>query len=374
MTKMTKALAISAMLTTALIPVGAYALCVGGACPPPTNFPCAPTNFNPANPAASGYVDVFSDDFTSVGTSTIDLSATGNTGYHWYTKHPFGGGTQPSGDFSIGSSSELVITPSSGNNYNQDAIATAYPNSSAANGEQWIGTAFGGGAYFQAVFAFDGPTVVNSGYAGWPAFWSMSVEHWANVGGDNWPGQSTSPNFTHFIEDDFFEYDDSSNANFWGSGLWDWSNVYQASCPTGYQANGFCGILNAGNRQGSDNGIDTILLSNPARSVTWNTTTYHTLGALWVPGTPANGNIGSREIFFDGVMAPAQAGSSAINNTTSWTDGTMPLPASLPNSPEIWSIHDKQNVVMVLGSGVSQPFHIKSVQVWQIPGCGTVVH
>ncbi len=359
-----KIIAVTTTALTVLAAAGAaYASCTGP-CPPPTNFPCTPTNFDPTNPAASGYQLVQSDNFASVGTSTIDMSNTGNPGFHWYLRQPFGGPPEPSSDFTTDANG-LVIT-NSGAGFN---ITTAYPNSGAANGQQWVGTAFGNGGYFEIKMAFDGPTVAAcASTCGYPTFWSMDVGHWANVGGDHWPGQAAG--FTHFIEDDFFEWDTSGFAiNDWGSGIWDWSGPFNGPCGSGYQLNGFCGILNDG--RASANGVNTIFISNAAESITWNNTMFHTLGAVWVPGNAANSNTGYRDIFFDGAEAKTRG--SHLTNKTSWADGTM-TPSSLPASPEVWSIHDLDSIVVNIAGAVGVPFHVAYVNIWQIPGCGTVAH
>src|SRR6266576_1762638 len=167
--------------------------------PPPPVSLCDPGNtFDPCHPEASGYQIAFEDHFPSL--AALDNNNTGNFGYHWYRLQPFGFTPPPATDFTLDSGGGLVQTPTSLAVTN--TIQTAYPNANATNGEKWVGTSFGPG-YFEATFAFDGPGVNTNN--GWPAWWAMAVEHWANVGGDQWPGQVAG--FTHYIEDDFFEYD-----------------------------------------------------------------------------------------------------------------------------------------------------------------------
>jgi hypothetical protein len=338
--------------------IGTYAwACMIGAS---TNFPCIPVSFNPANPAASGYQIVFQDTFAD--TSTIDMADTAAPGFHWYRRKPFGYTTEPAANIVI-SGGHLVLTTTA--NTAGIMISTAVPVNGAANGAGWVGTAFGNGAYFEAQFAFDGPSVYAAGFGdvGWPAFWGMSVEHWANIGGDQWPGQPAG--YTHFIEDDFFEYDNTGNQNFWGTGIWDWSGTYAVTCP----ASGFCGILNDGRT--SAHGVNNIYLTTTAGSPVWNTSTFHTLGHLWVHGDANNSQQGFTQTFMDGQAAITNsAGSSQVP----WTHTTMPSPDALPGSPQVWNIHDDQKLVVVLGTGNNLPFHVKFVKVWQIPGCGTIAH
>src|ERR1019366_8665997 len=81
----------------------------------------------------------------------------------------------------------------------------------AIDAEQFQGLAFGGGAYLEATLKFDGwqaqVSNPNSISAGYPAFWSMAIEHLAqtSIGADQWPGQVAG--YEHFSEIDFLEYD-----------------------------------------------------------------------------------------------------------------------------------------------------------------------
>ena len=363
-----KVIAAATTVIVSLVAVGAYARCTGGSCPPPVNFPCTPTSFNPTNPAASGYQLVQSDNFASVGTSTIDMANTGNPGFHWYLRKPFGYTTEPSTDFTTDANS-LIMTASV--NTAGINLTTAYPNGSAANGLSWVGNAFGSGGYFEIKMAFDGPTVqACAATCGNPSFWGMGVSHWANVGGDQWPGQAAG--FTHYIEDDFFEWDTSGFAiNKWGSGIWDWYGTYNVTC------SGFCGILNDG-RTGA-NGYNNIFLgSNSGGAITWNNSTYHTLGNLWIAGNAANSFAGSRTIYFDGLLASSNGAPG--NPTVNWTTTAMPAPSGtggnggVGSTPQLWSVHDLDSIVVNLGGPIGVPFHIAYVNVWQIPGCGTVAH
>ena len=113
----------------------------------------------------------------------------------------------------------------------------------------WKGTAFGGGAYFEATFSFNPADVNNvSGAHGWPSFWADPVEHGAeqSVFSDNWVGQANG--FVHFLEMDFFEY------NVWGydnklfaynGTVIDWSGVYVTGSAAGYPVH----LQNTYNRQ-----------------------------------------------------------------------------------------------------------------------------
>ena len=316
--------------------------------------PCTPVAFDPTNPAGSGYVKVFSDTFPNG--STIDLANSQAPGFHWYIAGIFGG-VEPAGDFTFDANG-LIITQAANGNLNQ-AMTTAI-----GSGSTYRGTVFAHGGYFEVVMAFNQATVSGNG---WPAFWGEAIEHIQNnrATADQWPGQAVG--FEHFVEDDFFEWD-IQDVKRWGSAVVDWSNVNGASCPAGYHAAGYCQIYNL-NGIGGNNGFNNVFLCANAScpTVTW--TNFNTLGHLWVAGDANNGQHGYTQTFFNGVEAkPGASGDSIVP----WTDGVMPTPANLPNSPEVWAIHDQRSLAIILGAGVNQAFHIKQVNIWQIPGCGTM--
>lgn len=351
---------------------GAYADC--GVAPPPT---CSPVGtFDPANPAASGYSLVFSDTFTN--SSTIDMADTGNAGFHWYRRQFFGYPTEAAANI-VTSSGHLVLA---GNNHAGYEIATAAPN---ANTQGWIGNVFRGGAFFEASIAFDGPAVVAGGYNGFPAFWSMAVEHMANKGASQVAGKPAG--YENFTEDDFFEYSssgDPSHAYTWGIHNW-YQYASTPACTAGYRAgaNQYCDIVNLN----AGTAYNNAFVHKPGGvTITWNPTTFHTIGHLWVPGNAANSNLGYRQAFIDNLAAEAGAGTGAFAplGKVGWTH-TLPINVdTLQNpglcsgtcggSPQAFSIQDEQGLVVILGSGPSQPYHINAVRIWQIPGCGTIAH
>ena len=65
----------------------------------------------------------------------------------------------------------------------------------------WQGTAFGGGAYFQATISWTG---AYSGSGGWPSFWSNDIEHMIGSSAAQWQGQASG--YGNWIEPDFMEY------------------------------------------------------------------------------------------------------------------------------------------------------------------------
>ena len=143
-----------------------------------------------------------------------DISPDGGGLHDWYLREFFGYPTTAASCLSIDAG---ILSINCGGNYNYQ-LATAGP---AATAQGWIGHAWGGGAYFEAQLAFD-PTLTSSG---WPAFWSMAIQHLAGKAADQWPGQPTG--FDHFIEVDFFEYDTvGSSVHSYGGAMHDWFGSY----------------------------------------------------------------------------------------------------------------------------------------------------
>ncbi len=101
--------------------------------------------------------------------------------------------------------------------------------------------AFGGGAYFEAVFRFDPEDTINAKGVGWPSWWAMAIEHLAGLPMQQWPGQPSG--YDHFIETDFFEYDvwSFSPHNEYGGAMHDWFGIWKSTCP-----NNYCNVSNAG--------------------------------------------------------------------------------------------------------------------------------
>ena|ERR1017187_2850617 len=278
----------------------------------------AGATFDATNPAATGYVPTFDDEFNSL--STIDINNTKVPGFKWYVQYPFGSAHALAGDFSV-TSGVLTITPTTANM----GITTVVKD--GAGGVR--GQVFGQGYYAEARIAFDNTQVITAN--GWPAFWGESVHHILTL--DRWPGQPTG--YAHFIEDDFFEYDTAagSGANSYGGAWHDWYGIYNVTCSL------FCNVTN--------NGVISL------GSTTW--TSFHTVGRLYIPGTPANGMQGSSTSYFDGV---------AVGTPLTWT-GVRPGTAP-PSGTFEFSVIDNDQMTIVVGSGAGLPLQVDYVRVWQI--------
>ena len=285
--------------------------------------------FDPNNPAASGYSLVFDDEFKTV--ATIDINNTQLPGFNWYVQYPFGPEVTPPTDINV-TNGVLTLSPQPGDGSAGGWLATAVKTNS--NPEGYNGCAFGGGFYVEAKISFD-PTNIGAG-TGWPSFWGESLQH--IIGGalpaDQWPGQAVG--YVHFIEDDFFEYDTyGSGVDTFGGNFIDWYGIYNVTCSP------FCQIWNSAH-----------YLNTVPAGTNWDS--WHTIGQLWIPGTPSNGYAGSVQWYFDGI---------ATTDLVTWVDSGVGSPP--PTGNFIYSIIDQQSLVIVLDTGTTTPMKVKYVRVWQ---------
>ena len=300
--------------------------------------------FDPNNPAASGYSLVFDDEFKTV--ATIDINNTQLPGFNWYVQYPFGAEVTPPTDINV-TNGVLTLSPQPGDGSANGWLATAVRvEPTASNPEGYNGCSFGGGFYVEAEISFD-PTNVGEG-VGYPAFWAESLEHIINAG-QQWPGQAAG--YSHFVEDDIFEYDTYSGwgANTFGGTVIDWYGIYNVTC------SGYCKVWNfplapLGTFQ------NAIVYLDP--SIVW--TQFHRIGQLYTPGTLSNGYAGSLQWYFDGVSIPDFV--TWVDNGASYQAGLISPP---PTGNFAFSIIDQQSLVLSLKAGTTSPLKVKYVRVWQ---------
>ena len=278
--------------------------------------------FDPNNPAASGCQLVFHDEFDSA--STIDLNASGLPGFNWYPQQFFGRPPTSSNYIKV-ANGELTLSGMDATSFY--TLASAAPSTNAAG---YVGRAWGGGAFIESRFHFD-PALMNTN--GWPAFWSMAIEHMARPGiADQWPGQAAG--YAHFIEDDFFEYDTYAfaGAQSYGAALHDWYGIWN---PTA----GYSNIFNQTN----------FVVHTPAGT---DFNQFHTYAQLWVPST--NGQAAFVINYFDGSPL------SQVN----WVGAGPGTPP--PSGSSLFSILDQDHLALCLGTGVGEPMVFDWVRVWQL--------
>ncbi|WP_440637724.1 hypothetical protein ACSHT2_27150 [Bradyrhizobium sp. PUT101] len=282
----------------------------------------------PPQAAAVGYkVRTFATAFTA---QEVDVANTARQGFKWYPYRFFG---------SVPKLDSLVL--------NQDGSITLLGDVTGPNGEiasavdvsgpdKFRGTVFGGGGYFEATFRFDPRDVVRTEFRGWPAWWAMAIEHMAKLDTRQWPGQPKG--FERFIEVDFFEYDlsdyvKSGRPNHYGGVLRDW-----------FGPEGKLEPMPAWSR--------LFIREVPAAT---DFTQYHRYGFLWVPATSTGD--GYAEFYFD---------DRKIGARLAWKKYVDEEPP--PKPPRMFSILDRNHLVLILGTGPGQPMTVKSVNVWQASG------
>jgi hypothetical protein len=258
----------------------------------------------PAPAAAAGYTSlVFCDDFTS--TSTIDVNGTGNAGYNWYTRLPFGGAQTLPSAYSVANS---VLTITSTGLTGNWGLTTRDPYS--GNGSAWT---FG---YFEASVNFNPNLGPDS--EGWPSFWSLGAYHTEYNNSDIWP------------ELDFFEAYTGGESSYSGA---------------------FVGTLHQWQNSGSINYQNSNNYQNT--SVNWNN--WHTLGFLWVPGQVSwylDGNL---------LMTQEYSATAPPNPLANTAGGITPTPAGVFDILDTAPLGEQ----VIVGSSPGWPLNIDYVRVWR---------
>lgn len=207
------------------------------------------------------------------------------------------------------------------------ALASCQSNIGAPFG--FNGTAFGGGAYIEAVLRF---TPVSSQNLGGkvPAFWTTDVDHSVennallNV---QWPGQTAG--YNHWIEPDILEYN-TSLPNKFGTAIHDWYGPYAS--PSKQDA----------------------AMGSPL-TVTGDMSSFNKIGFLWIPATATSS--GSAQVFFNDVQ---------VSTTVSWAQNNDAGAGPPPSGTQITSILDLRHLMVILGNSSSlAQMIVQSVNVWQ---------
>lgn len=291
----------------------------------------------PAPAITAGYLTK-TFDTQSFSTTNVDTAATYGSGFQWYPCNAFSfGSTRSTISFSGGAAS-IIATSFDNCGYSSAGFTAGSPF--------FVGTAFGGGFYMEMQISINAAGVDAS--TGWPAGWSMSLQHMAGLTTQQWPGQAAG--YAHFWEGDFFEADFTGAGHPEGSSLHDWYGIFNVTCPT--PANNYCNLAN--------NLFASVL---PTTANVW---PYHRYGALWMPATASTA--GSITSYFDGVQ---------IGSPVTWSQYVGASDAPPPTGqPWAFGVVDTQQLVLILSSGtaVAAPINVKSVTVWQLNGSGNVSH
>ncbi|RYE04817.1 MAG: hypothetical protein EOP51_35015, partial [Sphingobacteriales bacterium] len=161
----------------------------------------------PPQAVAAGYTYLaFRDEFNS--DEGIDMNNTGNPGYNFYRRRPFGYPVLDRDRLSV--SNGMLILNSQTPGPNLGIVSIARQNGQT---DGWTGFTARDGAYFEARISFDGKpsgTGLPAGQSvGWPSFWSMAAEHLYG-------------NAKEWIECDFFEMFFLLHSPYYGGVLHKW--------------------------------------------------------------------------------------------------------------------------------------------------------
>ena len=305
---------LASALTTATLTAATGSDVINGTCGSAgtnggTTASCArpASNQVPAPAAAVGYnTNTFST--TRFSASDVDMKGTYLPGFQWYLYNFFG--SHPTSAHIAFTGDGSVSVGQGGNGYNGTLASAGQINGYPG----FVGTAFGGGAYIEAVVKFDAKKFNGVGI-GWPAFWTNSLE--GDIGTKS-----------HYFEADLLEYfqgqwNDPLNTSHLG--ITDWYHPWPH-----YSVGAFYGSSQS----------------------EWSS--YNTIAMLWVPATRSmNGYI---NFYYNGTLMFSQ-------KYTQFTDSDQSAPSA--STPWAFGIVDQQHLVIQAGASTTYPITIQSVNVWQ---------
>ena len=302
----------------------AFAPCVCGA---------QETRLPPPAAAAAGYLQhTFSAPFVE---SDVDLSASPARSKSWYLWN-FHHLSRTPGEIRLHGDGSASIAAKTVNEFNGQVTTAA---AAADQQSGFVGTAFGGGGYFEATLAFD-PEQVAAGNtaAGWPSFWTQPLEMVLNRGEAHWPGQPAG--YNHYAELDILEYGyvlAHGARNTYGVDVHDFYGQAGKTC-----SNWLCDY-ELGRR-----------LATAQVSPETDFKRFHRYAALWAPASSTSE--GYLQHFFD---------DEPVGTKVTWK--MLPADATPPPDGKDWafSIFDKEKHLLVLGSSRVAPLQVERVDVWQ---------
>ena len=255
----------------------------------------------------------------AAGYTTQTLGPEVTLGANWYGMNFYGG----SNDASQNSDGTVTLSGKG------QGVASAMRDKTMPN--LWRGMAFGGGAYFEAVFHF--ANADTSKLKQWPAFWGADIENMSQNAVTEltqWSGQPKG--FGNWIETDFFEYD-RQNLNEYGIQVHNWYGYHDHD-----QVQDVRGLPSAPTKV--------------AEGFKWSDP--HKYGYLWVPATPTTQ--GYAKAFMDDVQ---------MGPTMYWDQYDPEAPPAPKVGTTAFSVLDSRHMVITLETGTKNPLTIDSVAVWQ---------
>ena len=276
----------------------------------------------------------------AVGYNTITYGPNVTLNSNYFPFEFYGSGPQPAGYAAQNSDGSLYF---SGTGHpSGDGVATA---AHIDTGDRWTGTAFGGGAYFEAVLSFTGQGGGPYNHGG-PAFWMLDIEHTSQgpyvVNWPNEPNDSSGNPYDDYFEVDVMQYD--SGAYAYQENIGNWYGYPPAKSTSNPYSGG-----------GGDGVVQVPTSTNFAE--------YHTYAGLWVPATPSTQ--GYLKFYFDG----APLGATFYWN---YDNANNPFPPPPVNNSSAMSGMDARHLIMILGTGTDQPMTVKTVTVWQASGANNL--
>lgn len=290
----------------------------------------------PAQAAAAGYIlNTYHIDsnFTS---ATVDTTCSLTSGFKVYNNNfdynpcVYTGTTlEPDGT--------AFITANNGAMTSAARLTPGSPSSNPA--DNFVGTAFGGGAYFEAEVLFD-PSLTTSLI--WPAWWLESIEKLCNDYADQWAGQAA--NYHHFQEIDIVEWFTPNNIRYNATTI-DWYGIFGVGCGSGQ----YCSVSsNAYAGSNTTYGPSTQASLAPVPPGT-DFTLYHRYGVLWIPATVSTN--GSYQFYFDDIH---------VATTILHSQFTTQSPPPTTSTPWTFGVGDTQHFAFLLGV-----LRVKAINVWQ---------
>jgi hypothetical protein len=286
--------------------------------------------------------------------NTVDTTNSQTAGFQFYPYNLIGA-TPPLTDFQFNGDGSLTLLGANTGPNGELVSATPINNVAGQSKNKFFhGTAFGGGGVIEATLQFNTGIYTHSASGGFPSWWAQPLETaviYGLAGSDQWPGQATSPNYHHSVENDFMEYlgtTDSKTGQMiavMGGSLHESYGQSKVTCASGY----------------------CVYNSNlPLWTVPSNlNTTAHRYGYRWTMATATTP--GKAEYLLDGVVQSSQSYAQFVGGST------QPPPPSA-STPWAFGAIDTFHYVLILGTGPGAPMKVISVNVWQKDASGNKVN
>lgn len=312
--------------------------CAGNSCndmytavyPKTSHTAVQPVSAAPSPASAAGYtVNTFNS--VNFSPSNMDITNSGAAGYisakQWFFIQPSG----MNGNACTAQPQCVAFNSGDGSVTINDSFFCSWATQGFNRGISQ-GVAFGGGAYFEAVYKWNGDTTIYTGapspfggvqaqWEGFPSFWTNSIDFYVQ--------NYTYGNVTRYVEVDIFESP-------YGISYHDWSQNPQNSNINGITA--------------------TSQYQNYVAGL--NFSTYNTYGMLWIPATPTS--VGSLTPYLNGVQIHSPTTWTYYNCTSGFQNDYVGNPSYSP-----LSIMDCQHHGIMINTGSSSYMTVKSVNVWQ---------